>query len=63
MTMRMREEHAEWAHQIRREIDQQKAAEHQQLDLGITERRRHALDEAQELAGEENQDPGSWDAA
>lgn len=62
--MNMREEHAEWAHRIRREIDQRKATEHQQqLDLGITERRPHALDGAQELAGEENQDRGSWDAA
>lgn len=60
----MREEHAEWAHQVRRDIDQRKTHEHQeQLDLGITERRHHALDGPRSSQERRTRTRGSWGAA
>ncbi|GAA1334009.1 hypothetical protein GCM10009592_28990 [Brachybacterium rhamnosum] len=57
--MSVREEYAAWARQVRERID----VRQQELELGLPTRQRIDLDGRQELAGEESQDPGGWDAA
>lgn len=57
--MNMHEEHAAWARVVRERIDERQ----QELELGIITRHRIDLDGRQELASEESQDPGGWEAA
>lgn len=57
--MDMREEYAVWARQVREQIDARQA----ELELGLLTRQPIDLDGRQELAGEESQDHGGWDAA
>ncbi|GAA1327687.1 hypothetical protein GCM10009592_14840 [Brachybacterium rhamnosum] len=55
----MREEYAVWARQVRERIDDRQA----ELELGLISRQSIDLDGRQDLAGEESQDPGGWNAA
>lgn len=57
--MDMREEYAAWARLVKEQIDERQA----ELDLGLITRQRIDLDGRQDLAGEESQDQGGWDAA
>lgn len=57
--MDMREEYAAWARQVREQVDERQV----ELDLGLMTRCSIDLDGRQDLAGEESQDPGGWDAA
>lgn len=57
--MNMRDEHAAWARLVRERIDERQ----QELKLGIVTRQPVDLDGRQEIAGEESQDHGGWDAA
>lgn len=57
--MDMREEYAAWARRVRERVDERQA----ELELGLITRCTIDLDGRQDLAGEESQDPGGWDAA
>lgn len=57
--MDMREEYAAWARLVKERVDERQEV----LDLGLVRRCTINLDGRQDLAGEESQDPGGWDAA
>lgn len=57
--MDMRDEYAARARLVKEQIDERQA----ELDLGLMTRCSIDHDGRQDLAGEESQDPGGWNAA